>query len=258
MLINPYSLAVSGGGGGINTTPGTGVVTWQAAGAYDVKNVTPLTPAFPASIAAGDLLVLFVGSKYGSSSITTPSGWTALASLTDAGGYGATTGANVGNTCIFAFHKTADGSETGTLSVAFSSVNVAWATIHRLSKNSGTWNIEGTTGQDTTGGNVSVTFDINPSVLGGDHVLTAMAVASNANAGAAFSAGALSQTGATFGTVTEVAEVGTNVGDNMAGAVWEAAVSSGTGSIEPTLSATSGGTSTDMRGAEVFVRVRAL
>src|SRR3989304_8293593 len=75
------------------------VITFQSAGTLGYSNVTSIAPPYPASVAAGDLLVLIIGMKpsvANSGSVTTPEGWTLITSLTRAGGYGPTLGAGNG------------------------------------------------------------------------------------------------------------------------------------------------------------------
>src|SRR3972149_850925 len=68
--------------------------------AYSASGGTSVSPAYPTSIAANDLLILTIGMKPSTAnggSVTTPGGWTPITSLTGAGGYGATLGADTGN-----------------------------------------------------------------------------------------------------------------------------------------------------------------
>ena len=234
-------------------------ITWQAAGAVSAASGTSVSPAYPASIAAGDLLILLVGMKpstANSGSVTTPSGWTSVASLTGAGGYGATLGADTGNTNVWAFSKVADGTESGTLAVSVATNNVSWMTIHRLSNATGVWDVAGATGSDTSAGNVSVTFSSDPGVTSGDYIVAAMVIPTDVTTPTQFSAEAFSQTGVTFGTVTEVVEPDSTTGNDIGGFVIRAAVSSGTSSAAPVMTATAGGTTTNVRGPAVFVRAR--
>src|SRR3990167_9184161 len=85
-------------------------VAYQSAGAfaYSSANGVLVSPAYPASIASGNLLVLIIGMKpnvANTGSVVTPVGWTSITSLTGAGGYGTTLAADTGNTNIFAFYK---------------------------------------------------------------------------------------------------------------------------------------------------------
>ncbi len=241
--------------------PVRAAITYQSAGAfaYSASGGTTVAPAYPASIASGNQLILIIGMKPNTAnggSVTTPSGWTLVTSLTGAGGYGTTLGADTGNTNIFVYSKTATGSESGTLTVTIASNGVSWARMMRLSNANGLWDVAGTTGSDTTAGSASIAFSTNPGVTAGDYILGAMVIPTDITTPSQFSAEALSQTGVTFGTVTEVGEADTTTGNDLGGFIIRAPVSSGTGSANPVMTATAGGTTTNVRGPGVFVRLR--
>lgn len=219
---------------------------------------TPLTPWYPPGIVAGDLLVLIVGMKpttagSGNSSVTTPAGWTALGSI-----YGTTgnLGADTGPTNLFTFYRTAAGTETGTLSVTTTGANSAWAQIYRFSGNT-SWSVAQATGEDTIGdAAVSITFTSNPGVQQGDFILGAMCIPTDVSTPTQFSAEAFSQTGVTFGTVTEISEPDSLIGNDIGGFVVWSYVTSGTATGNPTMTATAGGTTTNVYGPGVFIRIR--
>lgn len=238
-------------------------ITYQAPGAlaYSASAGTSVSPAYPASIVAGELLILTIGMKPSTAnggSVTTPSGWTPITSLTGAGGYGTTLGADTGNTNVFTFYKVAVGGETGTLAVTIAGNGVSWAQMYRLSAAGGsTWNVAGATGSDTTGNTtVSIAMSTNPGVTANDFILGAMVIPTDVTTPAQFTAEALSQTGVTFGTVTEIGEPDSTTGNDIGGVTFRAPVSSGTGSANPTFTATAAGTVTNVRGPGVFIRVR--
>lgn len=246
------------------TSPPTPSVSFGAIGtiAYSASGGASVAPGYPASIEANDKLILLIGMKpstANSGSVTTPGGWTAEGSITGAGGYGTTLGADTGNTNLFVFSKTAAGTESGTLSVTVSTNNVCWGAIIRCDGNLGadaTWSVAMTTGSDTSSGNVSIAMGADPGVTAGDLVIGAMCIPTDVSTPSQFSAEAFSQTGVTFGTVTERAEPDSNVGNDIGGFICTAPVSSGTSSAAPTMTATAGGTTTNVRGPGVFVRVR--
>jgi len=237
-------------------------ITYQSAGAiaYSSSGGSSVAPAFPASIVPGDLLVLIVGMKPSTANggdVTTPSRWRRLGQLTGAGGYASTLGADTGNTDLFVFTKRAYGDETGNLSVSLSGNNVSWAIIQRLTCSTLMWSLGVAFGSDITAGNVSIAFDKDPGVKAADYILGAMCIPTDVTTPSQFSAEALSQSGITFGTVTEVGEPDTTVGNQIGGFLIRAAVSSGTstGGV-PTMTATAGGTTTNVRGPGVFIRIR--
>lgn len=238
-------------------------ITYQSAGAfaYSASGGTSVSPAYPASIAAGDLLLLIVGQKPSAAnggSCSTPSGWTALTPITGAGGYGATLGADTGNTNLYGFWKEAAGSESGSLAVTVGANNVCWAAILRLSNDSGRWSVASATGSDTSAGNVSIAFGADPGVKAADYVIGGMCIPTDVTTPSQFSAEAFTQTGVTFGTVSEVAEADSGNGNDIGGFLCRAAISSGTSSAAPTMTATAGGTTTNVRGPGIFVRIREL
>lgn len=237
-------------------------ITYQSASttAYSAAAGATVAANYPASLAAGDLILLIVGQKPATANgggVTTPTGFTLISSLSGAGGYGATLGADTGNTNLFVYGKASTGSETGTLTVNLTNNNVAWATMLRLS-GSGYWKIDGATGSDTSAGNVSITFGSDPGVTAGDYVIGAMCIPTDVTTPAQFSAEALSQTGITFGAVSEIYEPDSGNGNDIGGLLCRAAVSSGTSSAAPTMTATAGGTTTNVRGPGIFVRIREL
>ena len=245
-----------------NPNEAQAAITYQAPGAVAYSSAgagaTSVAPAYPASIATGDLLVLIIGMKptsAGSGSVTTPTGWTAITSLTGAGGYG-TVGTDTGDTNVFAYYKIAAGGETGTLTVTLATNDISWAQMFRLSNATGGWSVAGTTGSDTTAGDVSITMSADPGVTAGDYILGAMVIPTDVTTPSQFPAEALTQTGITFGTVTEISEPDSGTGSDIGGFTYGAPVSSGTASAAPTLTATAGGTTTNVRGPGVFIRCR--
>lgn len=236
-------------------------ITYQSAGAfaYSASGGTSVSPAYPASIAAGDLLLLVVGQKPSAAnggSCSTPAGWTPVASLTGAGGYGTTLGADTGNTNLYAFAKVAVGGESGSLAVTVGTNGVCWARIMRVTNPSGVWDVAGASGSDTSAGSVSVGFGADPGVTAGDLVIGAMCIPTDVTTPSQFSAQAFSQAGVTWGTVTEIGEADSATGNDIGGFLVHAPVSAGTGSAAPTMTATAGGTTTNVRGPALFVRVR--
>jgi hypothetical protein len=188
---------------------------------------------------------------------TTPAGWTLRESLTGAGGYGATLGADTGNTNLWVFTKdTVTGSESGTLSVTLGAHGPAWAVIVRIPTGGGAISFGATDGEDTSAGNVSVAGAADPGFITGDMALWALAIPTDVTTPAQFSAHAIAATGATFGSATELAEPDTATGNDMGGVLAWAMVTAGTASAAPTFTATAGGTTTNVRGPGIVLRIR--
>jgi len=259
------------GAGGYTAVPlGSGTsptLSWGAAGtiAYSASGGTSVAPTYPTGITTNSALVLVVGQKPSSANggtVTTPSGWTLQGSLTgsndgDTGGYTTTLGADTGNTNIYVYTKdTVSGSESGTLSVTVGTNNVCWANIYRVeASDTGTWSFAIGTGKDTSAGNVSIATG-SMDIASGDFILAGMVIPTDVTTPSQFSAEALSQSGTTFGTVTEIEEPDSTTGNDIGGFIVRAPVSSGSGSGAVTLSATAGGTTTNVRGPGFVLRLR--
>lgn len=234
--------------------------------AYSASGGTSVSPTYPAGLAAGDELVLIVGMKPSTAdggTITTPSGWVLDASRTgandgDTGGYGTSLAADTGDMNIWQFSKAATGSESGSLAVTIGTNNVSYAMMFAYRAPPGyTIAVAAVTGKDTTAGNLSITPATDPGVTAGDYVLCALAIPTDVSTPTQFSAEAITQTGVTFGTITEYAEPDTTTGNDLGGLLFGAPVNSGTSSAAPTFTATAGGTTTNVRGPGIFTRLRA-
>lgn len=87
-------------------------VTFRSAGAVVSNGGNTVNVPFPASIAAGDLLVIQLFTAGGTSTLTTPTGWTLL--------LGPNTTPGTAAAHVYVLTKIATGSETGTQTVVFS------------------------------------------------------------------------------------------------------------------------------------------
>lgn len=215
---------------------------------------TSLSVAFPTSIAAGDLLILFVTNKYPTNGPSTPSGWTLLAQ--SSGGTGAN-GANSGSCYATVFYKIADGTETGNLAVTLTGANTSLGTIKRYTKGSTmSWGIASAVASRNTGNTTSwtETFTSDPGDRASDFTIVLSAI----NAGTpTYTLEALSQTGATLGSMTERQDTAGSNGDGVHIVITEQAVSSGTSSAAPTYAMTaSASTANSPAGASVLIRLR--
>lgn len=237
-------------------------ITWQTPGAALVSaaSATSIAPAYPTGCVEGDKLLLVVGqrpSTVNSGSVSTPANWNLVASKRASGGYGTTFAADTANTNLYVFERTVPaGGLSGTLTVSVSTNNVCWAQILRLTTSNGSWNsVAGTTGEDVTGGTaVSIACASNPGVTAGDAILTAMCIPTDAHTG--FSGYGATQAGVTFGTWARQAYVDSGNGNDIGGFVASSTVSTGTATGNPTITATAAGTTTNVRGPGIFVRVR--
>lgn len=216
---------------------------------------------YPTGLVVNEILVLIIGMKpsaANSGSVTTPAGWTAVpnGALTGAGGYGTTLGADTGNTNVFTFTRVVTGTLTGNFTVTLANNNVAWANIIEFSNDTKAWEVAGATGQDTTAGNVSIATTPTLALRPGDELIGAMVIPTDVTTPAQFSAQAFTATGATFGTVTELAEPDSITGNDIGGFICYGEVATGTVTSAVTLTATAGGTTTNVRGPGVVIRLR--
>lgn len=115
---------------GVLVSNGAGAApTFVAAGAggYEAPVAGTLQVPYPASIIAGQFLVLHVVSQDASASITTPSGWTLI---TDSA-------ALVGGTLSAVYWKKAAGTESGNLDVTLTGGTRCGGRIYQFSRGSG-------------------------------------------------------------------------------------------------------------------------
>ncbi len=228
-------------------------IAFGAAGA-NTPGTTSLAIPYPTGITAGQMLLMFICSKYPSNFPTKPTGWDAPANnqFSDSGGSPA---ADTGNATITLFTRIADGTETGNVSVTLTGVNTCMGIILRYTKTVWTWDIACAGGADASAGTSwSVTAGSDPGVTTNDLVVVGTAL--NGNTDTATSE-AISQTGVTYGAMAERADAGTNNGDDCSLVVSEHPVTAGPSSAAPVFTATIGGTgSATARGASIFVRLR--
>ena len=236
-----------------------------AAVAYSASGGTSVAPAYPTGLAAGDVIVMFVGQKPSTANggtVTTPTGWTLQDSLTGAGGYGTTLGADTGNTNLFVYTKdTVTGSETGNLSVTLGTNNVTWAFMVRVPTGTGTISYGTADGQRTTTPTSPMSIALTngasaTNFQAGDLALWAMCIPTDVTTPSQFSAESITATGATFGTAVEFNEPDSTTGNDIGGYSAYASVSSGSSTTAPTVTTNITGTLTNVRGPVVLLRVR--
>lgn len=246
---------------GATTTP---TISWGEIPAEGESTGDPAAP-YPGSITSLSELVLIAAGKPGTANggtLTDPTGWTRRGDMSgatdgDTGGYGTALAADTGNMNLYVLTKdSVAGTESGTLTVDFGATNNAIGTILRLEKShagSTSWAVA--TGKDTSAGNVSVTtgtIDLAP----GDVLVWVMSIPTDVTTPAQFSAHAISATGITFDTVTERLEIDSTQGNDQGGFVCSTTVLSGSGTVACTITATAGGTTTNVRGPLILLRAR--
>ncbi|HXI29149.1 MAG TPA: hypothetical protein VNG89_12010, partial [Vicinamibacterales bacterium] len=245
--------------------------------AVSAASGSTVTPTFPALLNAGDAVLLVVNQKPATANgggVTTPTGWTLIDSRTgandgDTGGYTTTLGADTGNVNAFLYAKVisaAEGHGGGsalegtTLTINLTNNNVAFANIYRVSNGSGLWDFVGAHGKKTAAGaSVSIAMNADPGVTADDHFFAFFATPTDINVpGQKYSAHAFSQSGITFGGVAEADEYFESNGNDAGGYLVQGPIASGTSGGVPTVSSTSSGTTTNVRGPMILVRLREL
>jgi hypothetical protein len=228
--------------------------------AYSATNGTSVSPAYPAGIGAGDVLVLVIGQKPNAANggtVATPAGWTLREERLAAGGYGTSLTADIGNTNLRFYTKNSvTGSESGTLAVTMATSGICWAVLVLVPADGGAISYGATDGEKTTAGNVSIAGAADPGFIGGDVALWALCIPTDVSTPSQFSAHAITASGATFGTASELGEPDTATNNDLGGMIAWAPVTAGTSSGAPTFTATAGGTNTNVRGPGVILRIR--
>lgn len=237
-----------------------------AATAYSASGGTTVSPAYPSGILATDAVLLFVGQKPSTANggtVTTPTGWTLRDELTAAGGYGATLGADTGNTNLRVYSwDTPVADQTGNLAVTLGVNNVSWAFMVRIPTAGGALRYGSADGQRTTAPTSPMSIaltDGSPATAfeTGDLAIWAMCIPTDVTTPNQFSAQSISATGATFDTeVVELNEPDSTVGNDIGGYSAYTVVLSGSSTTAPTVTTNVGGTLTNVRGPVVLVRVR--
>lgn len=112
----------------------TSIVRFVAKGAAS-GGTTTVSPTYPASIAAGDIIVIAAYGKYPTNYPATPTGYTPLLTRRSSSGIGA--GSDTGDVWVATYWKVATGSESGTFTVSVASGNSIAAEAWRISVASG-------------------------------------------------------------------------------------------------------------------------
>lgn len=100
-------------------------------------SATSHTVNLPASIAAGDLLIVLFGWPATADDVSTPSGWTQFMNV-------------LNNTRLYGFYRVADGGEGSTLTVTSSSSAASRHNSYRITGYQGTLEVATATGSSTT------------------------------------------------------------------------------------------------------------
>ncbi len=230
-------------------------IAFGTAGAV-ANGTTSLSVAYPTSIAAGDLLVLYVINKYPTNNPSTPAGWVLPTNGQGNGGNGSA-GVSSGNVYSTIYVRIADGTETGNLAVTITSGNSALGKISRFTKSSTkSWEWACANGAFNTGNSASwsATMGTDPGIAANDY----LNVLSGTNVAApVFSLEAIAATGCTFGALTERNDTQTSNGDDCHIVITEHPVSTGPSTAAAVYTMTASATVTNgPAGASVLLRLR--
>lgn len=194
------------------------------------------TAAYGTGWAAGDLIVFTVASNHGADPQNTPT----VAGFTSAGSFQGGTGlpaAGTGPRRLTFFTREAQAGDDTTPQIDLTSGNIMLAASTVLSKGAGeTWATPVTAFgfEDTAGTAWSQVMTTDPGLAANDMLLLGCAVCDTSNTDAE----AVTATGATFGTVTERTDQGSETGNDISLHVATVAVSTGPNSATPTRTAT--------------------
>jgi hypothetical protein len=219
-------------------------------GAY-TSGTANLTPAIPAGLSAGDMMLCFYGTKPYNDSPTINNSWTDLGSATD----GTTAAGNdVGSMQIRVFYKIHTGSETDP-TITNSTNNVSGAVITGFRKSASmAWATPvGSGGGDATAGTgFSVTIASNPGITSGDWLAAYAAIRSDAGTQSGIG---ITEPSLSFGSFTEdpATDLATISGGDMAMSGGYVNVTAGTATVAPTYSSTLAANHT---GSAFIVRLR--
>lgn len=211
-----------------------------------------ITPAYPAGATVGRLAVLTVISGHPNDSVpSTPSGWSPAGTFSGGGGV---FGAGVGPRRVTYFVRVLTGGDAQptTLIPSGGSGSLIAGRITVLDRTAGTgWRWGSSFGEDTTSGTAfSAVCSTALTWAAGDFVILGYGIATS---GLGTSAEAIAATGITFGTITERVDDGVAVGNTARFVLATGAVSSGSGTQAPTLSAALSASSV---GAAGVLRIR--
>lgn len=216
-----------------------------------VQNTGANAIPFPAGVAADQLAVTGRVLWLSSGTYTTPSGWTFHGEL--AGGVNSSADDHTTKAALYT--KELTGSESGTESFGGSGASNIGVML-TYARTGAPWSLAYCSGTDDThGSNRSVTASTSVDLSPGDVVVAVVAV--DTDVALTITGEAITAPGITFGTTTRrtPASIGSTGGQDGNMDVFEATVTSGSGTVAPTLAFT---TTTLQCGPVLFLRMRSL
>jgi hypothetical protein len=223
---------------------------------------------YPTGLTANTAILMFIGQKpniANSGTVTTPTGWTLIDSRPAGGNYGSLLFADVGNTNLYVFKKdVVTGTETGSLTVTLNTNDVTWGFMVRTSYATGnTVEYGSADGQRTFAPTSGTTFSVTLSdgaaptnLQSGDLAVWAMCIPTDVTTPAQFSEQSVTATGTTFATAVELNEPDSTTSLDIGGYSAYALATAGSSTTSPTVSVRPSGTTTNVRGPIVLVRLR--
>lgn len=238
---------------------GGGAIATGTAGTVSSGGTTSISVAYPASPAKGDLILMFVANRPNANTPDDITGWDKVTTTGGAGSEGAGTG-TVRETLYI--KKDADGryeaagTESGSVTVSCTSGSSMFGRMVKYSKTTGKqWNIATATGSDNSAGTSgSWTAGSDPGLAANDFLVLGVV---NSEDTARAASEAVSATGCTFGTMTEIQDSGITTGNDLGLVIADFPVSTGPSSAAPVFTLTWSGTnSANSAGPGIFVRIR--
>jgi hypothetical protein len=236
-------------------TAGGGAIAYGALGTLTTTGTTAPNIAYPSGISEGDLLIMVLGNRPNASTFSTPSGWTAPSGNTATGGAGSE-GAGTGVVRATVFTRVATGTESGSFALSLSSGTSVVGGIFRVGRTTGkNWSVALASGSDSSAGtSYSAAMGSDPGVTSGDLVFVASVTSEDTPT---FASEALSQTGVTYGTMTERIDQAVTTGNDLHLVLSEHAITSGTSSAAATYTMTASGTNAaNTAGVSIMIRLR--
>lgn len=214
---------------------------------------TSVSVPYPAVVQSGDTLVALVGNRPNANTPDDISGWNKVSATGGAGSEGAGTGTIRGTL----YYKTADGTESGNLTVACTSGTSMFGRMFRFQKlPTYSWDIATVSGSDNSAGTSwSATAGSDPGITTND-ILICGSINSEDTARAASEA--VSATGVTFAAMSELQDSGITTGNDLGMIVSMHPATAGPSSAAPVFTMTMSGTNAaNSAGVTWFFRLRA-
>ncbi len=209
---------------------------------------TSLSVPYPASLAAGDILIMGITTKYPPNPPYVPAGWNF--GMTRGGGSGASA-ADAGTVWVTVMWRESDGTETGNETVSIPSGNSALGQIFAYRSSAGFVPPTFDGGADNTVGTAWSVTGSTLRVYENDWIVAI----SGANTDAPTMSGtAIAASGVTFGTTIQRVQTRTTTGDDCMLWVNDAPLSNGAGNLTLSLTSTASTSgATYPAGATLFV-----